>query len=165
MRHGSKTLRKPGAGANLQVGTGTGTNTPNSAAAQVNVPVTPGVGTQNQRRLSTQKPGQAQGTHPYAIANVSSTGGDYTATTGGRNLAAGTPTDESTYAGGVGYGRTSPMVSAAAPPAVSNVRAWGGDVGVAANGVGVSGAGYDQQDELGVGGKTTFLARLFSCRC
>ncbi|KAF8921178.1 CK1/CK1/CK1-G protein kinase [Mucidula mucida] len=56
------------------------------------------------------------------------------------------------------YGRASPMLSSvgAAPPAVSNVRAQGGDVGVAAN------YGQQQMDEPRP--KNTLL-RILTCQC
>uniref|UniRef100_A0A0W0FLE3 Protein kinase domain-containing protein n=1 Tax=Moniliophthora roreri TaxID=221103 RepID=A0A0W0FLE3_MONRR len=60
--------------------------------------------------------------------------------------------------GGQPYGRVSPMVpSAAAPPAVSSVRATGGDVGV-------SRGGYDGQEVDDPPPKNTLL-RILTCRC
>jgi casein kinase 1 len=56
------------------------------------------------------------------------------------------------------YGRTSPMVStSAAPPALSNVRARGGDVGV-------SRGEYDGQDVEDSPPKMTLL-KILTCRC
>jgi len=100
--------------------------TPHSAAAQVNVPV-----------------GARGGAgHPYA--NAATAGYDY-----GRDGAG----DEYGQ-----YGRASPMVSSvgAAPPAISNVRARGGDVGVSRDGQ------YNGQDEEQP--KPTLL-RILTCRC
>jgi casein kinase 1 len=126
VRHGSKQRKVPAA---LTPGNGTspGHLTPLSAAAQVNVPV----GTQH--RGSTQ--------HPYATV-----GYEY-----GRD-----PADES-YEGQQQYGRASPMVPSigAAPPAVSNVRARGGDIGVA--------RGYDgQEDERP---PKNSLLKILTCQC
>lgn len=88
--------------------------------------------------VGTQTRGSSQ--HPYA--NVSG-GYDYSADEG--------------YAQQQ-YGRASPMVSnAAAPPALSNVRARGGDVGA-------SRGEYDGQDIEDLPPKMT-LMRILTCRC
>ncbi|KAG7092584.1 bifunctional choline kinase/ethanolamine kinase cki1 [Marasmius oreades] len=103
--------------------------TPHSAAAQVNVPI------------GTPHRGNSQ--HPYA--NVSGGGYDYTAAEDG-------------YGTQQQYGRTSPMVSSvAAPPALSNVRARAGDLGV-------SRGEYDGQNIDEPPPKMT-LMRIFTCRC
>ncbi|KAJ7632752.1 kinase-like protein [Roridomyces roridus] len=124
VRHGSKQRKIPNA---LTPGGGNspGQITPHSAAAQVNVPV-------GARGSTAQQ-------HPYANG-----GGDY-----GRE-----PGED--YGGAQQYGRASPMVSSvgAAPPAISNVRARGGDVGV-------SREFNDQEDERP---KPTLL-RILTCRC
>ncbi|EIN07218.1 kinase-like protein [Punctularia strigosozonata HHB-11173 SS5] len=140
VRHGSSKQRKipaaltPGGGGNAS-----GQLTPISAAAHVNVPP-PG---STQRRTSTAIDTQ----HPYANAQ----GGNY-------EYGAGEGTDEYStaqqqQAHQQPYGRTSPMV-AAAPPAVSNVRAVGGDIGVA------NGGGYQDEQPQG----NAFL-RCLTCRC
>ncbi|KAE9409567.1 CK1/CK1/CK1-G protein kinase [Gymnopus androsaceus JB14] len=88
--------------------------------------------------VGTQPRGSSQ--HPYA--NVSG-GYDYNGDDG-----YGQPQ----------YGRASPMVSStAAPPALSNVRARGGDVGV-------SRGEYDGQDAEDSPPKMT-LMRILTCRC
>jgi len=113
VRHGSKHRRIPAA---LIPGDGSspGHLTPHSAAAQINVPV----GTLQQRAsmMNTQ--------HPYASAI--SGGFDY-----GRDGG-----DEYSAQQQQPYGHASPMVSTvgAAPPAISNVRARAGDVGVSHGG-------------------------------
>jgi casein kinase 1 len=86
--------------AGLTTGGGT---TPLSGAAHVNVPV-----------------GSArQGQHPYAS-------GGYDPGFRGAN---GDASDDAAY-GSAAYGRASPMIASAAPPAVSNVRAHAhGDIG------------------------------------
>ncbi|KAK7020502.1 kinase-like protein [Favolaschia claudopus] len=108
-------------------GTSPGQLTPHSAAAQVNVPV----GARNTPQ------------HPYANA---AGGYDYSRD----------PNDE--Y-GQQQYGRASPMVSSvgAAPPAISNVRARGGDVGVS------RGGDYNGQEEEPPQPNT--LIRILTCRC
>ncbi|KAJ7285976.1 CK1/CK1/CK1-G protein kinase [Mycena rebaudengoi] len=130
VRHGSKQRKVPNA---LTPGGGTspGQLTPHSAAAQVNVPV----GTPN--RGSAQQ-------HPYA--NAATGGYDY-----GRDAG-----DE--YGGQQQYGRASPMVSSvgAAPPAISNVRARGGDVGVS------RGGDFNGQDDPQ---PKSSLLRILTCRC
>ena len=135
VRHGSKQRKIPAA---LLPGSGNlpGQLTPHSAAAQVNIPVgTP------QHRSGPQ--------HPYA--NAATGGGfDY-----GRDMG-----DESYGGGGQQqYGRASPMVSSvgAAPPAISNVRARAGDVGV-------SHGGEYGQDGDDLPPKTSLL-RILMCRC
>ncbi|KAJ6496997.1 CK1/CK1/CK1-G protein kinase [Mycena polygramma] len=126
VRHGSKQRKVPNA---LQPGGGNspGQLTPHSTAAQVNVPV-----------------GARAAQHPYA--NASSGGFDY-----GRD-----PVDD--YGGQQQYGRASPMVSSvgAAPPAISNVRARGGDVGVSRGG-----DFNGQEDEP----PKPSLLRILTCRC
>ncbi|KAJ6525590.1 CK1/CK1/CK1-G protein kinase [Mycena capillaripes] len=126
VRHGSKQRKVPNA---LTPGGGNspGQLTPHSAAAQINVPV--------------GARGAAQ--HPYA--NAGSGGFDY-----GREAG-----DE--Y-GQQQYGRASPMVSSvgAAPPAISNVRARGGDVGVSRGG-----DFNGQEDEP----PKSSLLRILTCRC
>lgn len=105
VRHGSK--QHPAA---LTPGGMTpGDATPLSAAAQMNVSIT-------QRRASQQPSGSQ---HPYASAGYDSFA----------------RTDEYS-ASQQAYGRVSPMVSSVlpAPPALSNVRAVGGEVGTANGG-------------------------------
>ncbi|KAJ7905649.1 CK1/CK1/CK1-G protein kinase [Mycena olivaceomarginata] len=99
-----------------------------SAAAHVNVPV-----------------GRGTPQHPYA--NAGTGGYDY-----GREGG-----DE--YGGQQQYGRASPMVSSvgAAPPAISNVRARGGDVGVS------RGGDFNGQDDEPPQPST--LVRILTCRC
>ncbi|KAJ7109511.1 CK1/CK1/CK1-G protein kinase [Mycena epipterygia] len=129
VRHGSKQRKIPNA---LTPGGGNapGQLTPHSAAAQVNVPVGARGGAQ----------------HPYA--NAGSGGGfDY-----GRDAA-------EDYGGQQQYGRASPMVSSvgAAPPAISNVRARGGDVGVSRGGD-FNGQEDDERPKPS-------LLRILTCRC
>ncbi|KAJ7172340.1 CK1/CK1/CK1-G protein kinase [Mycena filopes] len=127
VRHGSKQRKIPNA---LTPGNGNspGQLTPHSTAAQVNVPV--------------GARGAAQ--HPYA--NATNGGFDYGRETG----------DD--YGGGQQYGRASPMVSSvgAAPPAISNVRARGGDVGVS------RGGDFNGQEEEA---PKSSLLRILTCRC
>lgn len=115
--------------------------TPLSAAAEVNVPI----GTPN-RRMSQQP----SASHPYAHA-----AGGYDSY--GRPERA--VTDDYSATNHAQYGRSSPMVSSvgAAPPAVSHVRAVGGEVGVA-NG----GDYHGQQEEPRP--KNTFW-QILTCRC
>lgn len=138
VRQGSKQRKVPTAltPGNGNIGGGT---TPNSAAAHMGVPApSPG------RRLSAQPVQQ----HPYA----NSTGAvlspsDYRGA-GGDDFYAGV------------HGRTSPMVSsvgAATPPALSNVRARGGEIGVA-------NAEYDAQQNGGEHPKPS-IWRILTCRC
>jgi len=128
VRHGSKQRKVPNA---LTPGGGNspGQLTPHSAAAQVNVPV------------------GARGTPQHPYANAATGGFDY-----GREAG-----DE--YGGQQQYGRASPMVSSvgAAPPAISNVRARGGDVGVSRGG-----DFNGQEDEPP---KSNTLLRILTCRC
>jgi casein kinase 1 len=129
VRHGSKQRRVPGA---LTPGGGNGQFTPHSAAAQVNIPVgTP-------QRVSAQ--------HPYA--NPGTGGYDY-----GRD-------GDDAYGGQQQYGRASPMVSSvgAAPPAMSDVRARGGDAGIS------HGDGYNGRDVEEAPPKPSLL-RILTCRC
>lgn len=100
-----------------------------SAAAQVDVPAA-------QRRISQQ----VSASHPYANAGYDSYGRD-------EYSASQQP-----------YGRASPMVSSvnAAPPALSNVRAMGGEVGAA------NGGDYQGQQEEQP--KST-LWKILTCRC
>ncbi|THH27253.1 hypothetical protein EUX98_g6940 [Antrodiella citrinella] len=113
--------------------------TPLSAAAEMNVPI----GTPN-RRMSQQQ----GASHPYANGGYDSYGRPDR-----------TVTDEYSATNQAQYGRSSPMVSSvgAAPPAVSNVRAVGGEVGVA-NG----GDYHGQQEEPRP--KVTFW-QILTCRC
>ncbi|KAH7929752.1 CK1/CK1/CK1-G protein kinase [Leucogyrophana mollusca] len=133
VRHGSK-RKVPNA---LTPGSGNtpGQVTPLSAAAHINVPVS----TPHNRasHISTQQ-------HPYA--NAIPNGMDY-----------GREGGEDPY-GTQPYGRASPMVSTvgAAPPAVSNVRARGNDIGAS------HGDEYHDQDE--VQPKSSFW-RMITCRC
>ncbi|KAG6814510.1 hypothetical protein H0H92_000035 [Tricholoma furcatifolium] len=59
------------------------------------------------------------------------------------------------------YGRASPMVSSigAAPPAISNVRAHGGEVGVS------HGDGYNGQQQLDDAQPKSSFLRILTCRC
>nr|VWO98624.1 Ras-like protein Rab7 [Ganoderma boninense] len=110
---------------------GLGGNPNMSAEAQINVSVT-------QPRLSQHQQGAS---HPYANAGYDSYPRDeYSATQ-------------------QPYGRASPMVSSvgAAPPALSNVRAMGGEVGVA------NGGDFHGQQEAEPPKNT--LWRILTCRC
>ncbi|KAH7912238.1 kinase-like protein [Hygrophoropsis aurantiaca] len=133
VRHGSKQRKVPTA---LTPGNGNtpGQVTPLSAAAHINVPVSAPHNRISQ--ISTQQ-------HPYANA---SPGIDYS-----RDGA------DDPY-GSQPYGRASPMVSTmgAAPPAVSNVRARGNDIGVS------HGDEYHDQDEQQ---QPRSLWRILTCRC
>ncbi|KAH8107065.1 CK1/CK1/CK1-G protein kinase [Cristinia sonorae] len=113
--------------------------TPLSAAAEMNVPI----GTPN-RRVSQQP----SASHPYANAGYDSYGRP------DRTL-----TDDYSATNQAQYGRSSPMVSTvgAAPPAVSNVRAIGGEVGVA------NGGDYHGQQEEPQ--PKTSLWHILTCRC
>ncbi|KAI0780968.1 CK1/CK1/CK1-G protein kinase [Trametes elegans] len=106
-----------------------GNGTPVSAAAQVDVPAA-------QRRVSQQ----VSASHPYANAAYDTYGRD-------EYSASQQP-----------YGRASPMVSSvnAAPPALSNVRAMGGEAGVAEH--------QGQQQEEEEPPKST-LWKILTCRC
>ncbi|KAG5647262.1 hypothetical protein DXG03_000797 [Asterophora parasitica] len=128
VRHGSKQRR--GAPGALTTGAGTpGQYVPHSAAAQINVPVS----TAHQ--------------HPYA--NPSTGAYDY-----GRDIG------DDAYGSQQQYGRASPMVSTigAAPPAVSNVRARGGEAGISHS------DGYNGQQAEDVNPKPSFF-RILTCRC
>lgn len=132
VRHGSKQRKIPAAlvpgGGNMP-----GQLTPLSGAAQVNVPVG------SQQRGSTQ--------HPYANATTSG-GYDYGRDGGEEGYA----TQQQQY------GRASPMVSTIgiAPPAVSQVRARGGEAGVA--------HGAEYREDHDTPAKPTFV-RILTCRC
>ncbi|TFK55102.1 CK1/CK1/CK1-G protein kinase [Heliocybe sulcata] len=132
VRNGSKQRKIPAA---LTPGGGNtpGQGTPLSAAAQIGVPV----GSQN-------RTSQAQ--HPYATAP-------------GYDFARPETADESYGGQQQPYGRASPMVSSvgAAPPAVSNVRARAGDVGVSRD------LGYNQDGEAAQ--PKSSLWRVLTCRC
>ncbi|KAL5511128.1 YCK2_1 [Sanghuangporus vaninii] len=143
VRHGSKTRNIPAA---LIPGIA-GTSTPNSAAAQVGVPVT-----SPNRRVSVQQARGPDPGHPYASANAL---GEY-----------GTGDDEPAdpYATGPtsGYGRA-PVMTSAAPPELSNVRARGGEVGIANGG----GDGYESQHAMyePEPPKRSLLVRILTCHC
>lgn len=130
VRHGSKQRRVP-SGLAPGGANASGQYTPHSTSAQVNVPV------------GTPHP---NGQHPYA--NAGTGGYEY-----GRDV-------DDSYGGQQQYGRASPMVSSvgATAPAVSNVRARGGDAGVS------HGDGYDGQNVDEVTPKPSFL-RVLTCRC
>lgn len=133
VRHGSKQRRVPNA---LTPGTGgatPGQTTPLSAAAQVNVPVS----TPQNRASYTGAP-----QHPYANA---APGMDY----GNDEAYSNQP-----------YGRASPMVSTvgAVPPAISNVRARGNEVGIS------QGDEYHDQNGNVQEPKSSFW-RIMTCRC
>jgi len=106
--------------------------TPHSAQAQVHIPI----GSNNQR-VSVQ--------HPYAAAGIGA-GYEYA------------QQHEQLKAQQQAYPRTSPMVSSvgAAPAAVSNVRAMGGDAGVAQD--------YPVQEDHDQQPKPSLL-RILTCRC
>lgn len=128
VRHGSK--RKPNAGT--PAGT-LGQVTPLSAAAQVNVPVsTP------QNRMS-----HISASHPYANA---APGTDYPRESNGDPYTAQP------------YARTSPMISTVVPPAISNFRAQGNEVGAS------HGEEYREQDGQGAQPKSNFW-QVLTCRC
>ncbi|CCM02094.1 uncharacterized protein FIBRA_04171 [Fibroporia radiculosa] len=136
VRHGSKQRAVPGAhppgGINAP-----GQITPmSSAAAHMDVPI----GTM-QRRMSQQLSAQ----HPYANP--------------GHESYIREQTLEEYSATQQQYGRASPMVSSvgAAPPALSNVRAQGGEVGVAND------SGYHGQGEAEPPKNT--LWKILTCRC
>lgn len=101
--------------------------TPHSAQAQVHIPIG------NNQRGSTQ--------HPYAAAGIGA-GYEYA------------QQHEQYKNQAQPYGSTSPMVPSAAPAAVSNVRAVGGNAGV----------GQDYQQQPDPEPKPTFL-RILTCRC
>ncbi|KAH9842762.1 CK1/CK1/CK1-G protein kinase [Rhodofomes roseus] len=133
VRHGSKHRVVPGTPGGLST---PGQITPmSSAAAHVDVPI----GTM-QRRQSQQPSAQ----HPYANP-------------GHDSFVREQAVDE--YSATQPYGRASPMVSSvgAAPPALSNVRARGGEVGVS------NGGGYQGQTESEPPKNT--LWNILTCRC
>lgn len=130
VRHGSKRRGPTGTPAGTP-----GQGTPLSGAAHVNVPIsTP------QNRASHISASQ----HPYANA---APGADYPQESNGDSYAV------------QAYGRGSPMVSTVAPPAISNVRAQGNEVG-ASQGVGE----YHEQDGDVLQPKSTFW-QILTCRC
>lgn len=134
VRHGSKQRALPGAPGGI---TTPGQITPmSSAGAHMDVPI----GTM-QRRMSQQHSAQ----HPYASA--------------GHESYAREQTVEEYSASQQAYGRASPMVSTvgAAPPALSNVRAQGGEVGVS------NGGDYQGQGEAEPPKST--LWKILTCRC
>lgn len=140
VRHGSK-RRAPNV-----ILSGGSANTPQSGAAHVNVPA-PGQPTNANvaRRLSQQQSPHGLG-HPYAnVSNMS----DYAARQGLSGIG------DDAYSAGGGYTRTSPMATAA-PPALSNVRAMGGEAGVA--------NGYDQQMDREPP-RPSLIIRILTCRC
>ncbi|KAF8911969.1 CK1/CK1/CK1-G protein kinase [Gymnopilus junonius] len=107
--------------------------TPHSAQAQVHIPIG------SNQRGSTQ--------HPYAAAGV------------GAGFEYAQQHEQFKTQQQQGYGRTSPMVSSlgAAPVAISNVRARGGEVGVSHDYQG-------QQQEEDPQPKPSFF-RILTCRC
>ncbi|KAH8116842.1 kinase-like protein [Phellopilus nigrolimitatus] len=135
VRHGSKTRKLPAALV-------PGNATPNSAAAQQHA---------------------GAGGHPYASAPALG-GGEYG--TGAPPVAPAVPAAVSDLddsytgvGGGGGYGRSPAMVSPA-PPALSNVRAHGGEVGVA-NGAGYDGQrAYEQEPP-----RPPLIIRILTCHC
>ncbi|KDQ61022.1 hypothetical protein JAAARDRAFT_32022 [Jaapia argillacea MUCL 33604] len=135
VRHDSKRRKIPAA---LTPGGGNtpGQVTPLSAAAQVGVPV----GTPQQRNS------QINPQHPYAGVH-------------GYDYARQDPGDEA-YGGQQQYGRASPMVPSvnAAQPAMSNVRARGGDIGVSHNGVFAHGQEQEAPPKM-------TLSRILTCQC
>jgi casein kinase 1 len=134
VRHGSK-RRVPNA---LVPGAGNvpGTGTPLSAAAQINVPISTPQNRSN--HVSSQQ-------HPYANAAT----GDYAWDAG-----------DEPY-GSQAYGRTSPMVSTvgAAPPAISNVRAFGNEAGVS------RGEDHRQHQDDDPPQPKSSIWRILTCRC
>lgn len=112
------------------VGTNTpGQVTPLSAAAQVNVPVA--AMHRNGHSPSSQ--------HPYAAGGFEYPRGDAT---------------EDAY-NQQPYGRASPMMSTAAPPAISPVRARAGDVGMS----------HDRTAQGGEPPQQSALWRILTCNC
>lgn len=107
-----------------------GQSTPLSAAAQVNVPVAA-------MHRSGHNPSPQ---HPYAAG-----GFEYP-----RGEAA-----EDAYNSQQPYGRASPMMSAAAPPAVSQVRARAGDVGMS----------HDRTAQGGEPPEKSTLWKILTCNC
>ena len=111
-----------------------GTNTPGqsaplSAAAQVNVPV-------SAVHRSSHNPSPQ---HPYA--------------SGGFEYPRGEAAEEA-YSQQP-YGRASPMMSAAAPPAISQVRARAGDVGMS----------HDRNAQGGEPPEKSTLWKILTCSC
>ncbi|KAI0928712.1 bifunctional choline kinase/ethanolamine kinase cki1 [Taiwanofungus camphoratus] len=136
VRHGSK--QRPMPGATTPTGANTpGQVTPLSAAAQIDI----SVGGTMQRRMSQQQNGQ----HPYATMSHDPYARDQTM-------------DEYS-ASQQPYGRASPMVSSvgAAPPALSNVRAQGGEAGVANDG--------DHHGQLEAEPPKSAFWKILTCRC
>ncbi|TDL24857.1 kinase-like protein [Rickenella mellea] len=160
VRHGSKQGRKIPSPLQPTGGVG-GSNTPQSAAAQVGI-AAPG---SSPAAAAAQMIGRRISQNPTAGTGTAS--GQYLGADYAHGRGMGT---EESYPGGGAYGRTSPMVSTVggtggigmpAPPALSGVRARGGDVG-AANGGGM----YDQHN----GGemepvKPPLIVRILTCRC
>lgn len=140
VRHGSKQRKIPAA-LTPGAGNSSGQLTPHSTAAQVNVPV----GTPQHRASMLNHHNQ----HPYA--NAVPGGYDY-----GRDLG-----EDPYLAHQQQYGRVSPMVSSvgAAPPAISNVRARAGDIGISRVG------GYQQAQEDEEPKPKNSLIRILTCRC
>ncbi|GBE82252.1 Casein kinase I homolog 1 [Sparassis crispa] len=137
VRHGSKQRPIPAA---LTPGGGNtpGQVTPQSAAAHVDI----AVGSM-QRRVSQQPSAQQ---HPYANVGHEVYGRDQAM-------------DEYSANQQQAYGRASPMVSSvgAAPPALSNVRAHGGEIGVA------NGGDFLGQQEPAP--PKNMLWKILTCRC
>jgi casein kinase 1 len=108
-----------------------GQSTPLSAAAQVNVPV-----------AAMHRSGHnSSPQHPYAAGGFEYPRGEAT---------------EDTYNNQQPYGRAPPMMSAAAPPAVSQVRARAGDVGMSHD---RNAEGGESPQEKGA------LWKLLTCNC
>ena len=107
-----------------------------AAEAQIGMPIT------SSRRMSQHQQGAS---HPYASATYDTYGRDeYSAT-------------QAQHMQQQPYGRASPMVPSGAPPAISNVRAMGGEVGVA-NGGEYHGQQQPEQQP------STFW-KVLTCRC
>jgi casein kinase 1 len=130
VRNGSARRKIPAA---LQPGVASGQATPGSAAAHVGVPP-PG-----ERRGSAHLTPQ----HPFASAQ-----GSYEFPP---------PDGEDGYPaqGQQSYGRQSPMVASAAPPAMTPVRAHAGEVGVA-NG---------EHDQRGADEQPSSFWKCLTCKC
>jgi len=127
VRHGSKQRKVPAVLTPGQL-------TPHSAQAQAHIPI------------GTNQRGSAQQQHPYATAGI---GAGYEYAQQQEQYKAQQQQQQQ-------YGRASPMVSSvgAAPAAISNVRARGGDIGVSQD--------YQAQEEPQP--KSSFL-RILTCRC
>jgi casein kinase 1 len=108
-----------------------GQSTPLSAAAQVNVPVAA-------MHRSGHNPSPQ---HPYAAGGFEYPRGEAT---------------EDAYNSQQPYGRASPMMSAAAPPAVSQVRARAGDVGMSHDRTAQGGEPPDEKSALW---------KILTCNC